>query len=127
MMDLPDDIILPMTTLLEVDSLEAKLVDITVRQTFASYIKKVKMDLLLHVIIMSYQYLYFAMLSGKQVGKIGGGTLKDAVRRVMGYLVTSALSMQFNWEGRLGWKNTEHTSKHAFNALLLTSVITHKF
>ena len=58
---------------------------------------------------------------------LGGGTLKDAVRRVMGYLVTNALSMQFNWEGRLGWKNADMTPKRAFNALLLTSVITRKF
>ena len=50
---------------------------------------------------------------------IGGGTLEDAARRVMAYLIGNNLSMQFNWEGQLGWKN-------AFNALLSTSVITRK-
>ena len=58
---------------------------------------------------------------------LGGGTLKDSVRRVMTHLVTNSLSRLYNWEGRLGWKSVDSIQKRAFSGLLLTSVIISEF
>ena len=68
--------------------------------------------------------VWFFFFQENKLAMLGGGTLKDSVRRVMSHLLTNTLSWLYNWEGRLGWKSADAIQKRAFSGLLLTRVIT---
>ncbi|XP_041364733.1 uncharacterized protein LOC121380060 [Gigantopelta aegis] len=73
-----------------------------------------------------------AMLSEKNVrtalvtrlAVVGGSSLKENVRRVMGTVLSNNVSRLYNWAGKYGWKSQDNTPKRAFGNLKLAAVIT---